>query len=101
MTSAACYRLLRGDHSWAVTEGRVLMVPEGGLDEHGRLLAGPQAAIAQLARDEEPRPQGYGITVLVSTACNLRCRYCFQNTVVDDTMLGVERVTRIVHKAVG
>ncbi|WP_052393903.1 radical SAM protein [Kutzneria sp. 744] len=74
-------RFIRGAAGyWAVGSTFVARVPEQHFDAQGR----PTPAVRELlaARDAAPATDSdlYGLTVLVTTRCNLACPYCFQNT---------------------
>jgi uncharacterized protein len=77
-------RLLRGrDRWWAVRGSAAARLP---LEAVTPWPAGPaltqraRAALAGRGFFATPAPDTYAITVLTSTACNLGCAYCFQNT---------------------
>jgi uncharacterized protein len=82
-------RFIRGATGyWAVGRSFVARVPEKHVDAGGQ----PTPAVRELlaARDDAaPTDSGlYGLTVLVTTRCNLACPYCFQNTELPTTPEG-------------
>lgn len=87
-------RLLKGEHGWWYIGNRTwtLLRPE---------QVGPDGTVRGdiddfLRREGAYRPRtpsSFSLTVLTSTACNLGCGYCFQNTGADTT--GGHRPLRI------
>jgi uncharacterized protein len=73
-------RLIQGESQyWAVGRNFVARVPPDRLGADGRPT--PETAASLEARDRAmtPASEVFGLTVLVTTKCNLACSYCFQN----------------------
>ncbi|SDZ34097.1 uncharacterized protein SAMN05421504_11321 [Amycolatopsis xylanica] len=73
-------RLIQGESQyWAVGRNFVARVPSDRLGADGRPT--PEVAASLEARDHTMAPASdvFGLTVLVTTKCNLACSYCFQN----------------------
>lgn len=81
-------RFIRGASGyWAVGSTFVARVPERHFDPHGQPTPAARELLA--ARDVTPADSDlYGLTVLVTTRCNLACSYCFQNTELPQTPEG-------------
>ncbi len=82
-------RVIRGERGWwFLGPGGIARLSADHLTEERTLR--PEAA--QHLRDQglftAPKYRSYSLTVLTSTACNLGCGYCFQNT-GQDTRSGV------------
>jgi uncharacterized protein len=90
-------RLIRSDYGWWFIGNRTwtLLRPE-----HVGPDGAVRADIDAFLRDQgaySPRTvKSFSLTVLTSTACNLGCGYCFQNTALDPT--GGDRPLRIDRK---
>ncbi|GHF42157.1 uncharacterized protein FHX82_005066 [Amycolatopsis bartoniae] len=73
-------RLLRGRGGWwYVGRAGTALLP-GALVSGGRLTPEGVRQVAAAGIDRVPAPEHYSLTVVTSTACNLGCPYCFQNT---------------------
>jgi len=82
-------RFIRGATGyWAVGSSFVARVPEQHVDGDGQPVAAARKLLE--ARDNAPPMDAdlYGLTVLVTTRCNLACSYCFQNTELPATPEG-------------
>jgi uncharacterized protein len=79
-TMGIAMRLLRsGQEWWCVLPSGAVRLPDD-LVEAGALTPDGRAAVAA-TRAARVRPVGhYSLTVATTTACNLGCSYCFQNT---------------------
>jgi uncharacterized protein len=65
---------------WYLGPGATLLLPSRFHDSAGALTADGRAELAR-SGIEQPKPaRRYNLTVVTSTACNLGCPYCFQNT---------------------
>ncbi|WP_335971367.1 radical SAM protein [Streptomyces sp. CA2R106] len=73
-------RVLEGKSGvWYLGPGSTVLMPKRFHDD-GRLTAEGRAELARQGV-EQPKPASrYSLTVVTSTACNLGCPYCFQNT---------------------
>lgn len=68
-------RLVQGRSGWwCIAPAGTALLPAGWV-HNGRLVAGNLGGLTV-----PPPVRSYALTVLVSTACNLGCGYCFQNT---------------------
>lgn len=75
------YRLIRGtDCYWAVGQRRVARVPLSGVAADGNLIDREARHLSGADLSPALDPDLYHMTVVVTTACNLACSYCFQNT---------------------
>ena len=94
----AAPRLLRGEYGWwYLAERKLLLLAPAAVDDEGLLRPEVDAQLrAAGVNDPGPRPP-YSLTVLTTTACNLGCAYCFQNTEPDPT--GGPRPPRIATSA--
>ncbi|HEX7303569.1 radical SAM protein [Lentzea sp.] len=73
-------RLVRGaDGWWCIGRSATALLPDG-LVVGGELTAEGRRQVAVAGVDDVPVPDHYSLTVVTSTACNLGCSYCFQNT---------------------
>lgn len=78
---AGSARLLRGAHGWWFLGGRkVLLLGPGAVDAAGRLDPAAEREVLATGADGPIPVHAYALTVLTTTACNLGCGYCFQNT---------------------
>jgi uncharacterized protein len=81
----AAMRLVQGRSGWwCIASSGTALVPASLVCADplgaGRLTDGGRVAL-ELTGITAPKPVGsYALTVLVTTACNLGCPYCFQNT---------------------
>lgn len=76
------FRILRSERAWWVLSGtRVSRFRDDPtVGDAVSLRREVVAALSQAGhRAAEDRVNAYGVTVLTSTDCNLRCPYCFQN----------------------
>ncbi|MFJ2954997.1 radical SAM protein [Streptomyces sp. NPDC087270] len=73
-------RVLEGKSGvWYLGPGSTVLMPKR-FHDGGRLTAEGQAELERFGV-EQPKPAArYSLTVVTSTACNLGCPYCFQNT---------------------
>src|SRR5262245_36342270 len=75
----------------------MLLLGPSAVDDDGRLRPEVDEKLrAAGVNDPGPEPP-YSLTVLTTTACNLGCAYCFQNTEQDPT--GGPRPPRIANSA--
>ncbi|MFE9534707.1 radical SAM protein [Streptomyces sp. NPDC006691] len=74
-------RLIRGEANWWCLSGRkVAKLPSSAVTEDGTLTAGARAELDGTGFFAAPPVDRFHLTVLTSSACNLGCAYCFQNT---------------------
>ncbi|WP_329164419.1 radical SAM protein [Streptomyces sp. NBC_01267] len=74
-------RLIRGEANWWCLSGRkVAKLPSSAVTENGELTAGARAELDGTGFFAVPPVDRFHLTVLTSSACNLGCAYCFQNT---------------------
>lgn len=85
-------RLLKGAYGWWYLGGhKLLLLDEKAVDSGGRLRSAVERRLnAMEVNGPAPRPS-YALTVLTTSACNLGCAYCFQNTAPDPTGGGQPR----------
>jgi uncharacterized protein len=77
-------RLVRGEHGWWFIGNRTwtLLRPEQ-VGPDGTVRADADDFLRQNGAYRPRTPNSFALTVLTSTACNLGCGYCFQNTAAD------------------
>lgn len=74
-------RLIRGEANWWCLSGRkVAKLPSSAVTENGELTTGARAELDGTGFFAVPPVDRFHLTVLTSSACNLGCAYCFQNT---------------------
>lgn len=74
-------RVVRGaDCWWFLGPGGIAKLTEGHLTPDGRLRPTAEDALRAGGLFTVAAYRSYSLTVLTSTACNLGCGYCFQNT---------------------
>jgi uncharacterized protein len=74
-------RILRGERNWwFLGPGGVARLQDSHLTPEGGLRPDAQQRLRDSGLLTPPRRRTYSLTVLTSTACNLGCGYCFQNT---------------------
>lgn len=77
-------RLLKADGGWWYLGPRgVARLTDRHIDGHGALTAQARGRLVEKGICDPGRISVYALTVLTSTACNLGCSYCFQNTAQD------------------
>jgi uncharacterized protein len=74
-------RIIRGQRNWwFIGPGGLARLRAGHLTSEGTLTAAAERGLRARGLFDSPPPRAYALTVLTSTACNLGCGYCFQNT---------------------
>jgi uncharacterized protein len=74
-------RVLAGrDHWWFLGPGGVARLGAHQVTAEGKLRPAAKQRLRDLGMCTSAPPRYYSLTVLTSTACNLGCGYCFQNT---------------------
>ena len=87
-------RVLAGrNHWWFLGPGGVARLGPAAVSPEGVLRPQARQRLRDLGLCTAAAPSTYALTVLTSTACNLGCGYCFQNTGQDPT--GGSRPPRI------
>jgi uncharacterized protein len=87
-------RILRGERNWwFLGPGGVARLHDRHVTPEGGLRPAAEQRLRDSGMFNAPRRHTYSLTVLTSTACNLGCGYCFQNTGQDPT--GGSRPPRI------
>ncbi len=87
-------RVLAGrNHWWFLGPGGIARLGPAEVSPEGVLRPEARQRLRDLGLCTAAAPSTYALTVLTSTACNLGCGYCFQNTGQDPT--GGSRPPRI------
>ena len=74
-------RVLRGRrHWWFLGPGGIARLSSEHVTAAGTLRPDARRRLHELGLYTPRPPASYALTVLTSTACNLGCGYCFQNT---------------------
>jgi uncharacterized protein len=77
------FRTIRGDHGlWVIdaTGRKRARLPLSAVDDSGSLRPPVVANLAENGFLDRTAQEAYAVTALTSTACNLGCAYCYQNT---------------------
>jgi uncharacterized protein len=76
--------VLRSAYGWWYLGARqLLLLGPDAADRDGRLYPAVQLQLRAAGADGPTPVRAYSLTVLTTTACNLGCGYCFQNTAQD------------------
>ena len=74
-------RVIRGERGWwFLGPGGTARLSAGHLTEQHTLRPDAERYLRDQGLFTAPKYRSYSLTVLTSTACNLGCGYCFQNT---------------------
>jgi uncharacterized protein len=85
-------RIIRGSSCWwFLGPGGTARLSERHLTAERVLRPAAESSLRAAGLLSAPAPRNYSLTVLTSTACNLGCGYCFQNTAQDLTGNGRPR----------
>lgn len=89
-------RIIRGKNNWwFLGPGGTARLYADHLTAEGTLTPAAEDRLRESGLFTVKQPNTYTLTVLTSTACNLGCNYCFQNTGQD--VAGGSRPPRIAH----
>lgn len=85
-------RMVKGEqHGWILAPGGVAKIPK----THAPIDQWTQDDWAALDREgllDDGFSDWYGVTQVITTACNLRCHYCFQNTITKGDNSRIQRI---------